>query len=116
MVQTMTRSKVQDIPKPDLEQDRSSVAGCNDAYFEPTAAQSPGKMLRISSRQQTSLREREQESCRQRGAKPGQQRRPHSAEKTVYSNKYRDAKFKSVGSLPRAMQERNVKTKTRNRS
>ena len=47
VTQTMIRSKVQSIPKPDLEQ---------------TAAQSPGKMLQISSRQHTSLRERENES------------------------------------------------------
>ena len=40
MTQTMTRSKVQNIPMPDLEQ---------------TAAQSPGKMLQISSRQQDEL-------------------------------------------------------------
>ena len=39
--------------------DRSSVAGCNDADLEQTAAQSPGTMFQISSRQQTSLRERE---------------------------------------------------------
>ena len=36
--------------------DRSSVAGCNDADLEQTAAQSPSTMLQISSRQQTSLR------------------------------------------------------------
>ena len=44
--------------------DRSAVARCNDADLEQTAAQWPGKMLQISSRQQTSLekkRERERE-------------------------------------------------------
>ena len=46
--------------------DRSSVAGCNDADLEQTAAQSPGKTLQISSRQQTSLRERERERKRAR--------------------------------------------------
>ena len=52
--------------------DRSSVAGCNDAELEQTAAQSPGKMLQISSRQQTSLREREREreKLHQTEAKP----------------------------------------------
>ena len=42
-----------------LRADRSSVAGCNDADLERTAAQSPGTMLQISSRQQTSLKEKE---------------------------------------------------------
>ena len=44
LAQTMTRSKVQNMSKPDRA-DRSSVAGCNDADLEQTAAQSPGKML-----------------------------------------------------------------------
>ena len=48
-IQTMTRSKVENMPKPDLEQ---TAAQSTDA------AQSPGAMLQISSRQQTSLRER----------------------------------------------------------
>ena len=43
--------------------DSSSVGGCNNADLEQTAAQSPGSMLQISSRQQTSLREREKESA-----------------------------------------------------
>ena len=41
--------------------DRSAVARCNDADLEQTAAQSRGKMLQISSRQQTSLEKRERE-------------------------------------------------------
>ena len=92
MIKTMTHSKVQNMPTPDLEQ---------------TVALSPDTMLQISSRQQTSLREREREKLdtarigsrgigarragstrvkeskkapprqarRQRGTKPGQQRR-----------------------------------------
>ena len=78
--------------------DRSSVAGCNDADFEQTAAQSPGKMLQISCRQQTSLREgeREREKLHQTEAKPAdsevQARSAKTAafsRKAVHSNKQR---------------------------
>ena len=107
--------------------DRSSVAGCNDADLEQTAAQSPGKMLQISSRQQISLREREREreKLHQTEAKPADsevqrqvskdgppiqqkdcaqqqaKRKPHSADGT-----YRNAKFKSVGTAARVQCKR----------
>ena len=106
--------------------DRSSVAGCNDAELEQTAAQSPGKMLQISSRQQTSLREREREreKLHQTEAKPADsevqsqvskdgaiqqngcaqqqaKRKPHSADGT-----YRNAKFKSVRTAARVQCKR----------
>ena len=122
MTQTMTRSKVQNVPKPDLEQ---TAAQSPDAMMQ-TAAQPPGKMLQISSRQQTSLREgeREREKLHQTEAKPadcevqGQvskdgpiqqkgcaqqqaRRKPHSAD-----GAYRNAKFNSVGTAARVQCKR----------
>ena len=118
--------------------DRSSVAGCNDADLEQTAAQSPDAMMQTSSRQQTSLRERdrEREKLLQTEAKPADsevqrqvskdgppiqqkdcaqqqaKRKPHSADGT-----YRNAKIQKRGNCsPRAMQERSVNDKRRNRS
>ena len=82
-----TRSKVStDGPDDDSQQgpehtearpraDRSSFAGCNDADLAQTAAQSPGMTLQISSRQQTSLREREK---RARTAPHSKDRQPWS--------------------------------------
>ena len=74
-----------------LRADRISVAGCKDADLEQTAAQSPGKMMQISSRQLTRLRESgkkvPRQARRQRVAKPGQQRQPHSAERRCTARK-----------------------------
>ena len=49
MTQTMTRSKVQNIPMPDLEQTAAQSPGAVNADLEQTEAQSPGFMLQISS-------------------------------------------------------------------
>ena len=66
--------------------DRSSIAGCNDADFEQTAARSPGKMLQNLEPTTDELeRELEQESSTRPEAKP------HSAEKKEL------AQNKSVG-------------------
>ena len=92
--------------------DSSSVAKCSDADLEQTEAQSPGKMLQISSRQQTSLRESERNESRK--ASPDLRQRPPTAryiriqqkdcaqqqvERKPYSadGAYRNAKFRSVG-------------------
>ena len=57
MTQTMTRSKVPILLKPDLEQTTAQSPGAVMPDLDQTAAQSPGSMLQISSRQQASLRE-----------------------------------------------------------
>ena len=98
--------------------DRSSIAGCNDANLEQTAAQSPGTMLQISSRKLE--RENESRKLHQTEAKPADrevQRQVNNDEsafsrKTVHGNEQRGnliqdgtEKFKR-GSLPRACQRK----------
>ena len=60
MIETMTRSKVQNMPKPDLEQTAAQSPGAV-MMTSIDAAQSPGAMLQTSSRQQKSLKKRERE-------------------------------------------------------
>ena len=45
MVQMMTRSKVQNVPVPDLEQTAAQSPDAMMQTLEQTAAQSPGEML-----------------------------------------------------------------------
>ena len=60
MIQTITRSKVQNMPMSDLEQ--TAAQSPSAVMLTSTdAAQSPSTMLQTSSRQQTSLRERKRE-------------------------------------------------------
>ena len=87
MTQTMTRSKVQNIPMPDLEQTAAQSPGAVSADLEQTEAQLSG--FCVADLEPASLREKESKKApptqarRQRGTKPGQQRRPHSAERPI---------------------------------
>ena len=81
----MTRSKVQNMLTPDLEQ---------------TAAQSPGAVMPTSSRQQTSLKERErereklqhsiQQTVHRMNLKESEDRKPHSADRYESQRKKQD--------------------------
>ena len=132
MTQMRTRSKVQNTPMLRPRADSSAVARFNVADLEPARLRE--KVVRESKKAPP------RQARRQRGTKPGQQRRPHSTrrlftatskEEISSSRRYvsprkentdshpaqrRDlAQFKSVGSLPRAMQERSVRNMTRSR-
>ena len=60
MTQTMTRSKVRNMPTPEFEQTAPQSPGAV-MLISTDAAQSPGAMLQTSSRQQTSLRDQDRE-------------------------------------------------------
>ena len=149
MTQVMSCSNVQNTSKPRPRADRSSVARYDVADLVSTTGELERKRERereklhtarigsrgIGARRVRSTRVvREQEAPprqarRQRGTKPGQQRRPHSAERlcTATSKKEREdgiphpaerliSQIQERGGRPRAMQERSVKNKTHNRS
>ena len=68
MIQTMTRSKVHNMPAPDLEQTAAQSARFNVADLEPAS-------LREKEKVKESKEATPRQARRQRGTQPGQQRR-----------------------------------------